>query len=153
MPKIASNIVDCYPFRRTSQDLEFLMLQRASDRYLGDTWHAVSGHIEAGETAQAAAIRELREEAGLEPLRLWQLQFVNTFFIAKLDTIMMCPGFAAEVDARAQVRLSVEHQAYRWVPQADAELSFLWAGQRQAVLEVVETILENAPAARYTLLD
>jgi 8-oxo-dGTP diphosphatase len=37
-----------------------------SDRFAG-RWNGVGGHVEAGEGVRAAALRELREEAGLAP--------------------------------------------------------------------------------------
>ena len=46
--------------RNTKGEVEFLLYQDARER-----WTIPKGHIEPGETAQAAAIREVGEEAGL----------------------------------------------------------------------------------------
>lgn len=43
----------------------FLLVQRRRDP-LASLWEFPGGHIEWGETAQAAAIRELREETGVQ---------------------------------------------------------------------------------------
>jgi 8-oxo-dGTP diphosphatase len=48
-----------------------LLLRRdsGSDRFAG-LWNGIGGHVEAGEDIAAAAWRELREEAGVEPQTL-----------------------------------------------------------------------------------
>ena len=49
--------------------VEFLLLKQI--RTTGEVqWVMPKGHIEKGETSEQAAIREVREEAGLEELRL-----------------------------------------------------------------------------------
>ena len=146
-------IVDCYVFRRTPAGVEFLFLKRRPGAYLGDTWHAVHGKIEANETAWQAALRELREEAGLTPARFWQLEFVNTFYAAKWDRVLCCPGFVAEVAADAAVRLSEEHTAYRWIARDEARSAFLWPGQRAAIAEVLAEVVDAGPAERHLRID
>jgi len=51
MPKLCAEQVEVFPFRRRGPQVEFLMLRRAADQFLGGTWHAVHGSIEPGETA------------------------------------------------------------------------------------------------------
>jgi A/G-specific adenine glycosylase len=48
----------------------WLVQRRAPDRLLGGLWEFPGGHIEAGESPEAAARRELREETGLRAGRL-----------------------------------------------------------------------------------
>lgn len=48
---------------RLKQDLEFLIVQSSTDR---DHWVLPKGHIIPGETPEMAAVREIREEAGVE---------------------------------------------------------------------------------------
>jgi dATP pyrophosphohydrolase len=148
MPRLVSDIVDVYPFRRgPGGAVEFLLLLRAPHTRLGGTWQAVHGGIEAGETAQQAALRELREETGLRPEALWQLERVNTFFMARDDCVMLCPGFAAEVAAAAPLRLSDEHTGSRWLSPPDAQAAFIWPGQRRAVREIMTEIIPGGASA------
>ncbi|MGZ4384389.1 MAG: NUDIX domain-containing protein, partial [Gaiellaceae bacterium] len=50
-------------FRRGESGLEALLLRYAPD--YGGYWHVVAGAVEPGESADQAALRELREETGL----------------------------------------------------------------------------------------
>ena len=146
MSEIVANIIDMYPFRRQAESVEFLLLKRAPDSVIGDTWQSVHGKIEPGETAPQTALRELHEETGLRPLRLWQLETVNTFYVARIDRVLMCPCFAAEVPADAAVTLSHEHTDYRWEPPGRAVATFIWPGQRRAVQEILDNIVTPSPA-------
>jgi 8-oxo-dGTP diphosphatase len=47
------------------RDGEVLLIERAKGAFKG-LWSLPGGHIEAGETARAAAVREVREETGVE---------------------------------------------------------------------------------------
>lgn len=152
MPDILSRLVDVYVFRRGPAGVEFLQLHRRPGASIGGTWQSVHGGIEPGESATQAARRELREETGIDPLRLWQLEHVNTFFIAADDAIHLCPGFAAEVTADATVQIDDEHDAFRWVGAAQAVSSFLWPGQRTSVREILDTIVMPGEVERFMRL-
>ncbi|HET6738350.1 MAG TPA: NUDIX domain-containing protein, partial [Kribbella sp.] len=45
---------------------EVLLLLRANTGYMDGYWAVPAGHVEHGESAAAAALRELKEEVGLE---------------------------------------------------------------------------------------
>jgi len=55
-----------------------LLLKRDSGQHCGDLWSFPGGKIETGESPKTAAIRELREETGLEG-NDWQLLGDSTF--------------------------------------------------------------------------
>jgi len=153
MLKIVSDQVEMFPFRRRATQVECLMLQRADDDTLGGTWHAVHGAIEPGETAVAAALRELREESGLSPLRFWQIDYVSVFFLAATDTIHMNPIFCAEIEPTAVVSLSSEHQAFQWLPIAQAIERFMWPNQRRALREIRDEVIEAGTGEPYLRVD
>lgn len=141
MPKIVSNVIDVYPFRRDRSRAEFLLLKRAPASRLANTWQAVHGHVEADETAWQAALRELEEETGLKPIGFWQIDRVNTFYVAAEDTVLMCPCFAAEIARDDPVRLSCEHSEFRWEDPESAQRICLWPGQRRALREILSEII------------
>lgn len=114
--------------RQVATGFEHLQLRRSPGRYMAGVWSLVRGGIEQGETAQQAALREMREETGLAPLpgQYYRLGTVETFYTSEHDGIWMCPFFVAFVADDAMVTLNPEHTDFRWVPDArmDDALTF-----------------------------
>jgi len=149
-PEVRTDIIDVYVFRIPASriaDTEFLQMRRVSGPLAG-TWQPVMGHVETGESAQATAIRELNEETGYCKNRglvgLWQLESVNTYFLASKNCVMMSPCFAAHVATDIAPRLDPAHDAHRWIKRDQADRLFLWPGQRAAIDPIVRDILPAA---------
>ena len=54
-------------FRRTIEEGDqVLLMLRAGTGYMDGHWATVAGHVEAGESCAAAAVREAREEVGVD---------------------------------------------------------------------------------------
>lgn len=146
MPSIAARFVDCHIFRLLPDGRdEWLVLKRAPHILLGGTWQMVSGHIDDGETAYEAAYRELREETGLAPRHFYQGSYVNRFYLAQTDEIVLSPVFAAHAAADAQVRLSSEHTEHAWVDADEAVRRYPWPGQRESLRILREQFVLHAP--------
>lgn len=145
-PPIRSDIVEVYIFRRLAErrSPEFLQMRRARGALSG-TWQPVMGHIEEGESAPQTALRELAEETGFRPgpgmLGFWQLELVNTYYLASHESVVLSPGFAVEVTAGIEPVLDADHDAHRWVPRDRVGRMFLWPGQRAAIDHIVHDIL------------
>lgn len=150
-PRLRSDIMDAYVFRRgTGGAVELLQLRRNKEP-LAKSWHPVMGHIEPGETAIECLWRELAEEIGLRRgdaalLGAWQLEQVFPFFLASSDEIVLSPRFCVEVAGGFEPVLDPDHDAARWAPVADADEAFLWPGQQAAVRELA-ALLERPKAA------
>jgi dATP pyrophosphohydrolase len=103
---------------------EFLLLER---RKPPGFWQSVTGSLEWGETADAAARRELIEETGITQGHLRNLQWTQVYDILPSFGKKYAPGvtrnlehaFALKLLQRVPVRLS-EHLQYRWLPAAEA---------------------------------
>jgi len=121
-------------------EVEYLLLL-----YPGGHWDFPKGNIEAGETPERTALREIKEETGLD--------------------VELVPGFKEEIEyfyyrerrrikkrviyflARARskdVKLSWEHKGYVWLPfgQALARIAF---ENSRGVLAKAHRFLRGAP--------
>ena len=108
-------------------------------------WCQVAGKVEDGETAWQAALRELREETGLVPDRLFSGDTMEQFYEPHRDRIVLGPVFVAWIAPEATAVLDAEHDAAEWlnIPDARARVSF--AGQRRVLREIEETFVTHAP--------
>lgn len=150
MPEIRADGVAIYVYRRLEGRTEFLQLRRVGegDPY-AQTWQTVYGTVEAGETAVQAAIRELDEETSLTPLAMWQVEYLEQFYFLEKDYVYVMPVFAVEAAAEATPVLDREHDAFRWIPERQIDVAFIWKSQREAVAAVLEMLRKPPPAAAF----
>ena len=151
---VRHDMVACYVVRSVGGGgHEFLLLRRSPEEFTAGAWAVVRGTRNDGETAWAAALRELREETGLTPVEFYQVDTVDVFYLAKGDTIWHCPAFCAFVDPGASITLNEEHDAFRWVPRDRIADEVLWPGERIQLAEVCREILDDGPAKRYLKIE
>ena len=140
MTTVKTKFVDVYVLRGAGEALQALVLRRGSGGRCPGSWETVHGHIEAGERPVAAARRELAEETGLSPERLYNLSRVETFYQHRVDEVALVPVFTAFVAAGATVRLSSEHDALEWLSPAAARARFAWPRERRALDDIVSLL-------------
>jgi ADP-ribose pyrophosphatase YjhB (NUDIX family)/uncharacterized protein (DUF952 family) len=102
---------------------ELLVVRRAIEPYRG-RWDTVGGFLDPGETAEACAVREVREELGCELVGLEPLgTFASTYGDGGRATVGM--AFTAGLAPGAQVRLDEENSEFAWAPlDAVPDLAF-----------------------------
>ena len=135
MPKVVVRVIDAYVFNRKSKEIRFLLLKRAKTKIYEHLWQGVAGKIEAGETSWEAAIRELKEETGFEPVRIFVADHVSKFYEAHGDWVNLVPVFGIEVDDE-EVILSDEHCEFKWVDFNTAHQTLIWSGQKDGIAAV-----------------
>ena len=127
--------VDVYALRDGSAGLEALVLRRAPGVRCAGAWETVHGAIEPDEAPVGAALRELREETGLVPDRLYNLSRVESFYLHRTDEVALIPVFAAVVPAAARPTLSEEHDRFEWLGLDAAAGRFAWPRERRAIAD------------------
>jgi type II secretory ATPase GspE/PulE/Tfp pilus assembly ATPase PilB-like protein/8-oxo-dGTP pyrophosphatase MutT (NUDIX family) len=125
MTQIVPGVVEVYVIRHNTGDWRVLVLQRAPDVSRPGSWEVVYGKIDSGERPEQAAVRELREETGLELSALYDVT-VSSFFLHSTQTIQMAIVFAAFVENDSEVLLSDEHQRFEWLSLDEACDRFTW---------------------------
>jgi dihydroneopterin triphosphate diphosphatase len=114
-----------------------LVLRRGPNGRCAGSWETVHGTIEAGESPMQAALRELREETGLVPRRLYNASRVESLYRHRVDELALIPVFVAFVDASAEARVSAEHDRAEWLDPRGAAERFAWPRERRAIEDVV----------------
>lgn len=105
---------------------ECLLLERVAPMGF---WQSVTGALESGETPGDAAVREVREEIGLQPLGLRDAHVRRSFPIRPEWRARYAPDvelniehlWYLELPSIVTVKLDPrEHRAYQWLPLAAA---------------------------------
>lgn len=140
MTAIHVRFVDTFVLRGAGDGLEVLVLRRAPGGRNPGSWETVHGTIEPGETPVQASQRELREETGFAPQKLYNLSRIEGFYLHTVDELVIIPAFAAFVAADQEPRLSDEHDAFVWLPPSDAARRFAWPRERRALDDVLSIV-------------
>ena len=132
--------IDVYLINPRTDGWRILTLQRSKTTRCPMAWETVHGRIEASEEPEQAAVREVREETGLEVKRLYNV-CVQPFYLHRTHTVELAVVFAAFVDPPAEVRLSGEHSRFEWLAPDRALERFAWPRERAALRDILQLLL------------
>ncbi len=149
MPKIKVKQVDSYIYRNTDAGPIYLMLKRSTGKHYEHLWQGVAGKIEKDETATQTVIRELEEETGKKPVKVFVADHIASFYDARKDRIQMVPIFGIEVE-NSEVQLSEEHSEYKWVSFEEALTLLTWKGQKEGLRTVHDEIMSGDDRTKWS---
>jgi len=136
-------LVECYLFRNRKGKSEYLMLKRSADIVFPGMWQCVVGTLEPGEKILKGMRREIKEETGLKPKKMWWLESSAVAYRPKMDRLLPVTFFAAEVGSGEKIKLSDEHVAFKWVSFLTALKMLRWRTQKIAIAEADQAIVRG----------
>jgi 8-oxo-dGTP pyrophosphatase MutT (NUDIX family) len=113
-----------------------------------DVWALPKGLIDAGEAPADTAIREVREETGVEGRLLGKLGDVRYVYTWKGERVFKVVSFYLVRYSRGRLGaiapgMRLEVGAVRWVPLSDASSALAYGGERQMAALAVEKLADN----------
>ncbi len=116
--------------------IEYLLL-------LSTYWGFPKGHIEAGEDERTAALREVREETGLEITLLDNFRQVDAYSFSRRGTVVQKESIYFLGEARDRnSRLSWEHSDMIWLSFDEALARLKYEGGR-TILRAADRFILN----------
>ncbi|CAG9762630.1 unnamed protein product [Ceutorhynchus assimilis] len=115
-PKVAAGFVI---FRYVSNNIEYLLLQTS---YGIHHWTPPKGHVDPGETDLVTAYRETIEESGLQKsdIKVYEDTKMTLNYQVKGKPKIVHYWLAELINPSAKVKLSHEHQDFKWLPLKEA---------------------------------
>jgi dihydroneopterin triphosphate diphosphatase len=127
---------------------KFLLLQRSRQETYAGCWGFLTGAKTGNETVAQVAMREVKEETGLTPERLWATEYVMQFYEPTCDKVWILPLVVAVVKVDSQVVLSPENSDFRWLPAVKARRLVTWKNLVRAIDDLTDE-LEVYPARNW----
>jgi 8-oxo-dGTP pyrophosphatase MutT (NUDIX family) len=139
---VVAGVVEIYVIDPAETGWRVLVLQRASGAIRAGSWETVFGKIDPGEAPEVAALRELDEETGLKPARLYNVT-VQPFYLHSTQTVQLAIVFAAFMEPGASPRVSAEHSRAEWLPVDAAVERFTWPRAGDAVRDIRKLLADG----------
>ena len=149
------DLIECWLFRVPEPGrIEYLLLRRAPGRIFAGLWQCVTGGVEPDERVTGTALREVREETGLEAtslLGIYDRDMAYEFYDEGPDAMVVAAAFAARVPPAAAITLSHEHDECRWVGREDALRLAIWPAYAEAMDRIERRLLDPETARWFEL--
>jgi dATP pyrophosphohydrolase len=152
MPRVVSDIVDVYVFRRLNARVQFLLLQRRQDVAMPHTWQSFHSQVRVGDSTMETVRRAVLEHSGLHVSDVFSADYVNQFYDESRDALVLAPVFAVNVNPQAPLNLGSDFRDAAWFDRDEATARLAFSGQRWAVRHIDEIMgLGAAEASIYRL--
>ena len=139
MTQVIPGVVDIYVIRPLPEGWKVLTVQRAQNTRCPGAWETIHGRLNAHERPEDGAVREVREETGLDVVRLYNVT-VQPFYLHMFEAVQLAIVFAAFVDEPGEVTLGQEHQRHEWLSPHEASSRFIWPREKEALSHILHLL-------------
>jgi len=146
--RIESPGVNCAVVREEDDGWKILLLKRAPTETYGGSWGFVTGRKRGTETVAQIVQREILEETGLTPTRVFATEHVVQFYEPEVDAIWVLPLIVATVNPDAEVVLNHENTEFAWLPVLRARNRVSWKNLMRSI-DLIYDELELFPARNW----
>ena len=124
-------------FRKGGEEIAYLLLQ-----YPAGHWDFPKGHVEAGETEEATALRELEEESGLTNVHIFPgfREEITYYYKKRGKTVLKTVWFFLVETQEQNITISHEHTGFDWVPFEPALKKLTFENARQLLKKAHRTV-------------
>jgi dATP pyrophosphohydrolase len=129
--------------KKDKDDGRFLLLRRVHEPV--GTWCYVAGGIEENEKAYETAIREAKEETGLEVKELYSASLCEQFYEIRNDAVWIAPVFVGFVDESVEVKTNHEHNQFKWCTKDECMDLLIFSGQKQIIGSIHRDFVMKQP--------
>jgi bis(5'-nucleosidyl)-tetraphosphatase len=126
-------------YAKNNSEVKYLLLQ-----YEAGHWDFVKGNVEEGESEQQTAVRELKEETGIDDASFVDgfREKISYFYKRQGATVYKEVVFFLMAAKNTNVMLSFEHVAFDWLPYDDAMKKLTFKNAKN-VLQRAREFLKN----------
>ncbi len=130
--------------KRTPSGLMAALIARL-DRRGRLLWSLPKGHLEAGESPEQAAVREVEEETGIRGRVLGELGVIDFWFVAEDRRVhKTVHHYLLEASGGQLSDADVEVHEVAWVPLEDVRARLAYDGERQLVQTAAQLLADTA---------
>ncbi|HVX86783.1 MAG TPA: NUDIX domain-containing protein [Phycisphaerae bacterium] len=115
----------------------------------GKHWDYAKGHLEEGETAWQAAVRELREETGIrqvDRVTRFERDMQYVFYSPKKGQVHKTVTYFLGRTRAAAVKVSEEHEGYAWLGYEEALERLTYENAREMLRAAHEALMKGRSA-------
>lgn len=137
-------------YRPSRNSFELLVLKPNPEPGRSKKYYVVTGNIEKSETPEQAASREVKEEIGVKPSKIFDLHLSFEYVDEYPGETFSEYCFAAQVD-RIELTLNEEHIDYRWLREKDFGEKVWWDGERDKLEAILSTLKNRLAETSYNI--
>lgn len=139
MRKVYEFSAGAFIYRMEHGKMLFLLLKKPNGE-----WDVPKGHIEKGETAYAAARREILEESGIHAQFIPSFSTITKYIFRRPKELVFkqVKYFLSEAQS-PKVKISLEHVGYRWATHEDGLKMFKFKDLKKVFDEAYEYALRH----------